>query len=590
MIFFYTATTSFLIFILTTFNLLVQAVEVDIDIQPQFYGSSPIEGTVIVSHSKEEKIDPASFKLGNESLKVELIKEEPMTASGDLILSLFHFKLPPKPKGLYIFREVTVDVGGGKYQSVPRTFEVKDTPVNASSASTQYHTPSEQYSPQQTSPNQTAKAPPFLQLKTYVGGPEELYPGQQIIIGYRYFYTGNIDTTQEVIPLLDAEGFTKIGDKVITERELNGMSVQQITQKIEAKQPGSFTFGPSLLEGYAYESDSGRKVYAQEKISSSAPAVVLRVSPFPEDGKPPSFNGAIGNFTWTVKLISPTTVHTGDEIELAIDAKGDGNLDSVKLPELCCQPGMSGLFSLSDLPPVGEVKGDTKHFDVKLRPLSTSIKAVPQLEFSHFNPTTKKYVLYHSDPIPLSVIPLGSETPKSNVKSLPIPATQQPEEETQQKQTLASDPSIEAINIESSYPLQTKDLHDLPFSTWWSLLILPFGCAALLYQYNLYNYLEALKSKPKLINSEEVFSQAQSAPLGSAEAHALLTQAFLQRLTENGAITSPEINPEALPTTGIIGEVRALLCAMEETRYAGPETRNKEETLMKNAHSLFEKL
>ncbi|MBA3237561.1 MAG: BatD family protein [Parachlamydiaceae bacterium] len=587
MTFFYTFTASFLFWLLTTLNILVQAVEVDIDIKPQFFGSAPIEGTVIVSHSKEEKVDPESFKLGTETFKVELIKEEPMTASGDLILSLYHFKLPPRLKGPHIFREVTVDVGGTKYQSVPRTFEVKDAPASTPSAPAKYDTPTEQPPSQQPASSQTASIPPFLQLKTYVGGPEELYPGQQIIIGYRYFYTGNIDTTQEVIPLLEAEGFTKIGDKVITERELNGLSVRQITQKIEAKQPGEYTFGPSLLEGYAYESDLGRKVYAKEKLSSSAAAVVLRVSPFPEDGKPPSFNGAIGKFVWTVKLISPTTVHTGDEVELSIDVKGDGNLDSVKLPELCCQPGMSGLFSLSDLPPVGELKGDTKHFDVKLRPLSTSIKALPKLEFSYFDPETKKYVIFHSDPIPLSVVPL--DTSKPSVKNLPIPDTT-PAEETQQKQALATNSSVEAINTESSYPLQEKDLHNLPFGTWWSLLILPFGCAALLYQYNLFKYLEAIKSKPKIIDSEDLFSQAQAAPLGSAEAHELLCQAFLHRLAETGEINSPEINPEALPTTGIIGEVRTLLLALEETRYAGRETRDKEETLMKNARHLFEKL
>lgn len=588
---FYTTTRSALLLILSTFNFQLLAVQVDVDIESQFFGSAPIAGTVIVSHSKEEKIDPTRFKLGNEPLKVELIKEEPMTASGDLVLSLFRFQLPPKTIGLHIFPEVTVVIGGKDYQSVPRTYEVKDAASNNYLPPPQAQIQSQQYSPPQTSLPQAVKPQPYLQLKTYIDGPEELYPGQQIMVGYRYFYTSSLDTTQEVIPLLDAEGFTKIGDKLIAEKELNGMSVQQITQKIEAKEPGDYTFGPSILEGYSYELDSGRKVYSKEKLSSTAPAITLHVVPFPKADKPPSFNGAIGNFTWTVKLVSPTTVHVGDEIELSIDAKGDGNLDSVKLPELCCQPGMSGLFRLSDLPPVGEAKGDTKHFDVKLRPLSTAIKAVPQLEFSNFDPSTKKYVLFHSDPIPLTVISLPSATSQPEPEAKSLPATPaQPEKESPKEQALPSEPSVEAIDIGSSYPLQSKDLHNLPFGTWWSLLILPFGCAALIFQYNLSRYLAALKLKPKVISSEEIFSRAQSAPLGSAEAHTLLSQAFLQRLEEKGAISTADITPEALPATGVIGEVRTLLCAMEETRYAGTETQEKEEALLKKARSLFDKL
>lgn len=568
--------------ILTTLTFQLLAVQVDVDLESQFYGSAPIAGTVIVSHSKEEKIDPTQFKLGNEPLKVELIKEEPMTASGDLVLSLYRFKLPPDSTGLHIFPEVTIGIGGKSYKSVPRTYEVKSLSPTNNPVPPQ----SQPYSPPQSSAPETVKLQPYLQLKTYVDGPLELYPGQQITVGYRYFYTSSLDTTKEVIPLLDAEGFTKIGDKLIVEKELNGMSVQQITQKIEAKQPGDYTFGPSILEGYPYALDAGRKVYSKEKLSSTAPAITFHVIPFPTTDEPTSFNGAIGNFTWTVKLVSPTTVHSGDEITLSIDAKGDGNLDSVKLPELCCQPGMSGLFRLSDLPPTGEVKGDTKHFDVKLRPLSTSIKAVPPLEFSNFDPSSKKYVTFHNDPIPITVIPLEAAEAKS-----PSTAPIQPQEEPSKKETPPPlEPLVEAIDIGSSYPLKPKDLHNLPFGTWLSLLIIPFGCAALIFQFNLSRYFAELKSKPKVISSEEIFSQALSAPLGSAEAHALLSQAFLQRLLEKGAISSAEINPESLPTHGIIGEVRTLLCAMEETRYARTETQEKEDALLKQARSLFDKL
>ncbi|MGZ3633822.1 MAG: hypothetical protein ACXWM7_06055, partial [Parachlamydiaceae bacterium] len=436
-----------------------------------------------------------------------------------------------------------------------------------------------------TQPSPQTKEGPFLKLEAFVNGPQELYPGQQTIVGYRFFYNTNLNTSKESFPLLEAEGFTKVGDKTIKEEESGGVSVQQIEQIIEATQPGEYPFGPSFLEAIPYQVDSaGRHIPSGEKLASVVPMVVLKVQPFPQEGKPASFNGGVGNFNWKIRLTSPSKVNSGDEIELLIEASGQGNLNGLILPELCCQPGMSGLFRMSDLPSVGTVKGDVKQFQVKLRPLSTSVKEIPSLEFSSFDPGTREYKRVHTEPIPITVVSLQPNT---------LPASSNTTSQTSNANQTNLTPSplppqkTAPIEIESLYPLTVQDLENLPFGTWYSLFLIPLGMGALIFQWNLFQQLSKFKHTPKTIKSQELLDKAIHAPLESAERHGLISQALLLALKEKGYISSEKIDIEQLPNADLTGEVRTFLLEIEKDRYSGDD-HLKEEEIQKRAQALFE--
>lgn len=570
-------------------SMLWAEVSIDIDIATQFQEQAPINATVIVSHGKNEKIDLKSFKLDNQPLQVEFQGEEQMTATGDLVLSMYRFTLPPQPKGLHILPGMKVTVANKVYQSVPRTYEVKGTATAQPSRS--YVTPSTRPSPPASSATPSNY---LLKLEAFISGPQELYPGQRTIVGYRYFYNTSLDTTREVLPLLEAEGLIKVGDKSIKERESQGVSVLQIEQMVEGHKPGEYAFGPSILEGRPYQADQlGRRVYSKQILSSSVPSVPLSVKPFPEANKPPSFKGAVGNFVWQVSLNSPSTINIGDEIDLLIEVTGKGNLDSVNIPELCCQPGMSGLFDLSNLPPVGEIAANTKRFHVKLKPLSNSIKAIPQLEFSSFDPEVQKYLTSYTQPIALKVLPSPQKETTSEIRKSPSsePLTPAPisTDTTKPVAPLQAEALAADIEIESLYPLKVADLYNLTLGTWWSLLLIPFCIAAILFQLNLQEYLSKLQLKPKITTSDALFSQALAASLGSSRGQTLLSQALLLRLKENGEIPSADIAPDKLSPEGTVGEVRALLCEMQERRYAGKEL-PQDDDLLHKTRLLFEKL
>lgn len=563
--------------------------KIDIDIATEFNESDPVTGTVIVSHKKNETVDIESFKFDNQPLQVELEKEEPMTI-GDLILSFYRFKQPPKPKGLYILPVIKVTVGGKEYRSVPRTYVVKQAVSAAQPLPGGSRDSSTSYSNATRAP---AAPQPFLKLEAFVDGPQELYPSQRTTVGYRYFYNANIETTQEILPLLDAEGFIKIGDKTIKQEESDGINAQQVEQTIEAVKPGEYSFGPSKLEGKAYTLNSlDQRTYGSAPLISTIPAIKLKVLPFPETDKPPSFKGALGNFLWNVSLNSPSTVNVGDEVKLLIEVTGSGNLDSVTIPELCCQPGIGGLFSLSDLPAVGKITDNTKRFEVNLRPLSTALKSIPSFEFSSFDPSSHTYVVSDSDPITITVLPSkqaapGPANPEPPAQKTPLKEPDRVDEPVSPP-PLQAEAEASAIEIESLYPLKTSDLKNLTFGTWWSLLFIPFGIGALLFQLNLSKYLGEAKRKSGDSTAAQVMINAENAAPGTPERHFLIGRALLLRLKEIGSISSVDIVPEALPTEGLTGKVRQFLCEMQEKQYTGKPL--QEDILLMEAKALYEEL
>ena len=196
---------------------------------------------------------------------------------------------------------------------------------------------------------------------------------------------------------------------------------------MEAVKPGSYKFDRANIQGYVYRNDPfGGHIYLQPMLSAETPPMTITVLPFPEKGKPASFNGAIGPFSnFSAALLSSSSISVGDKIVLKIEISGQGQAANAPLPDLCCQPGFSGVFQLSDLPPVEKVSGNKKTFTVEMRPLIADIKSLPPIEFSYFIPASKTYGVLHSQAIPIAVKSLSippKEAPEGKKSNTPPPA------------------------------------------------------------------------------------------------------------------------------------------------------------------------
>jgi hypothetical protein len=152
-----------------------------------------------------------------------------------------------------------------------------------------------------------------------------------------------------------------------------------------------------------------RRIQVEEKrVTLTAPAETLTALPLPKEGIPPTFNGAVGNFTMTVSA-GPTNVAAGDPVTVKVQLVGRGALDSLALPE------QSAWRDFKTYPPTTKLETTdplglqgTKTFEQVVVPQNADIKALPPVVFSFFNADQKRYQTLTQPAIPLIVRPGGA--------------------------------------------------------------------------------------------------------------------------------------------------------------------------------------
>ncbi len=520
----------------------------------QLYPEAPIRGLISISHNQSEKIDDNSFLIGKEPLQVEKIKDVKFSASSPAILTLYRFHLEGKKAGVYELPAITVVVAGQTVTSTPSTYEVaaSASPQGAAGAS--------------TSPLEH----PFLRLEASIDGPSSLYPSQKTRFVYRYFFNASVALTVEQLPLLTAEGVVKIGEKEVRDLQEGGVMAREISQVVEASTPGTYTYGPSLVEGYAYRADAeGNIIERSELLRSEAPPVILTVLPFPDKERPPAFNGAVGEFAFTAELKGDKSVNVGEDISLILKIRADRNVEVVPLPEMCCQPGFVGAFKVSDLPPVETVQGNTKKATILIKPLSSAITEIPPVTFAYFSPLTETYLQLESQTIPIVVHGvIESHTSKLGVVS------------ADQK-----GPNLAPLPLQEPSPLSKADLFELPLGSHWVLLLLPLGLAFVIYQYYLSRH---LKQTQELLNqsSEALLEAAKKESPGSSGYYHSLTLSLKQRLVEVNCIPALETPIAQWPQEGVARRVADWIAHTDELRFSGKETPSAEQ-VEKGVEALF---
>lgn len=557
-------------------SLFSEEVKLSSEVDPYAIANAPIQVTVSVVHSKKEHIDEKSFLLEKQPLKVEFVKEVQFSPTSDTVLSLYQFSLPAQKPGFYTLPEVTAQVDGRPYSSFATTYSIADPQA----APAPKPPPPKHY----TAPvNQKAgdRIPIILKLESIVQGDHTLFPGQSVTVGYRFLFNFDVDLNKEELPLLEGKGLEKVGAKETKFYVKDQLNVLEVKQTLRAVKPGTYKFPAGAIQGRAYRMIGERKEQAAEDSKAASKPVTFQVQAFPEEGKPPSFNGAIGSdLNFTMQLLSKAEVNVGDKIDLVLEIQGKGQLFEMPMPEICCQPGFSGFFKVSDLPPLEKLSGDSKTFKVEIRPLSRSIEQIPPLEFSYFDPTAKTYQIKKSAPIPLKVRPIRKEGAEEG-----SPGQRAESSSSQEPQRFSTEP----IEVGANELLSREDLKDFYFGGWWTLLILPLMAGLFFLQLQWKNFLYRQRQKPKVESSKRLFEDALKQPLESSEFFNGVQKALLRRLVERGVISSDNIAPEALSTEGKSGQVRAMIHLMEQQRFSGGEVTIDDDFLGK-LKRLFEEL
>ncbi|MBU0678340.1 MAG: BatD family protein [Verrucomicrobia bacterium] len=164
----------------------------------------------------------------------------------------------------------------------------------------------------------------------------------------------------------------------------------------------------SMFDDSFFDSFFGRT--EAQPVDLHVKPVNITVAAVPGEGKPESFSGAVGLFTFDVD-VKPTELTVGDPVTMTARIAGQGNIDSLSAPLLKADDHFklyeSRLVSknINEAGTAGE-----KIFEQVLIPRSEDAATVPPLEFSFFDPEKKAYQVIRRGPFTLALKPAENGT------------------------------------------------------------------------------------------------------------------------------------------------------------------------------------
>ncbi len=148
--------------------------------------------------------------------------------------------------------------------------------------------------------------------------------------------------------------------------------------------------------------------FDQKHIYLTAPPQTFTALPLPRTNVPPTFTGAVGNYSMNVTA-GPTNVTVGDPVTVKIMISGRGAFDALTLPEQTAWRDFKIYPATTKFEPTDALGlQGTKTFEQLVAPQNADIKDVPPVTFSFFNPDRKMYQTLTHGALPLVVHPGGA--------------------------------------------------------------------------------------------------------------------------------------------------------------------------------------
>lgn len=262
----------------------------------------------------------------------------------------------------------------------------------------------------------------FLQLEL----PKRVLYVNEAITATIKLYVRDMQLEDIEYPVLPHEGFSSgpMREPDRMREYVRGQRYQVLVFKRElsAMREGKTTLGPARIRctmlrsqpSSARRSFFGRGIFdddpffgrAQQRypIELESLEVPLEVLTLPVQGRPESFQGAVGQFEMEVGW-SEDSVSPGDPLTMRIEIKGRGNLDSVTMPVIGDPDG----FRTYD--PRIEESGRGKVYEQIFIPRHADAGPLPEVRFSYFDPEREEYVELVEGPFSITIERLPERAP-----------------------------------------------------------------------------------------------------------------------------------------------------------------------------------
>ncbi len=361
-----------------------------------------LSGTQNSSPIDLPQIDGFEVRYLGPSTRISIFNGQYFSSVG-YIYTLFPLKV-----GKFQIPSLSVTLDGKTYTTQPIDLEV----VDALSQTTR------------SNENQATGSSVGLEDKVFVimsTPKKEVFLNEKIPLTVKFFVSG-LSVRDLELPEFEHEGFSidPYGQPSQYQQIVGGArySVVEFNTFVYPLRIGDLKLGPAKIRcNILYESSAGRKLpsagfeslfddeffdgffrnYEKRPVTIHSQDLPLNVIALPEEGKPKYFTGAIGKFDFEVS-VSPSEVAVGDPVTLKMKISGDGNIKTLNFPAL--EPNEA--FKLYD-PQIKEEE-NSKVLEQVVIPKSVTIKEIPVISFTYFNPETQSYQTIPRGPFPLKVI------------------------------------------------------------------------------------------------------------------------------------------------------------------------------------------
>lgn len=338
--------------------------------------------------------------------------------------SSYSYVLTPRSPGNYKIPAIGITVAGTTYTSNP-----VDLVVDATSRTTppSYNSPPLFPPPlpwggPQNSPSSFSLPPIDTSQEVLVEcevSTRQPYVNQLVVYTFRFLHRVQLRGNPNYEPPA-ATGFLRedMGQRTLTV-ERNGVtySASEVKTAFFATSAGPTTIGPTRLTCAVIQDPFSPNSMFQDPVRElTSEPIELNVRPVPSEGKPPSFQGAVGTDFQLQASLPRTKIATGQASKLQITLSGDGHPDLMMEPSV---PGWAGLrvYAAETAAPV--VLKDPFHSSKVLRYPLVAQKAgrykLQPITFSFFDPRRGKYRTLNATPLELEVegptVPDQGQTP-----------------------------------------------------------------------------------------------------------------------------------------------------------------------------------
>ena len=162
----------------------------------------------------------------------------------------------------------------------------------------------------------------------------------------------------------------------------------------------------------------GNTIYTQTSKKVASRKRIIKVKNFPENGKPESFNGAVGNFDISLNS-SKSQLKATESFQLEFKVNGNGNLKLFSLPEIIVPSSLEKYapeFKEKINTSLSGMNGEISNV-YTIVPQYQGKYPIPPVEFSFFNPKTEQYVTLYSNESVVDVLDGPTRLSESNTQA-----------------------------------------------------------------------------------------------------------------------------------------------------------------------------